>query len=54
MLLKKVSIILVTAAILVACNIYTLIPLYHPIANDFQASANDIIFGNSFFTFFMP
>lgn len=52
MLLQKVSIILVTAAILVACNIYTLIPLYSPISTDFDVPMNDIILGSSFFTFF--
>lgn len=52
MLLKKVSIILVTTAILVACNIYTLIPLYSPISTDFHVPMNDIIWGSSFFTFF--
>jgi predicted MFS family arabinose efflux permease len=50
MTLRNVSIVLITTAILVACNIYTFIPLYGPISVYFGLKTEDVIWGSSIFT----
>ncbi|WP_433748801.1 MFS transporter [Falsibacillus pallidus] len=44
--------LLVAAAIMVACNIYTLLPLYDPISSDLSISREEVVIAASIFTFF--
>ena len=44
--------LLVLMAIMVACNIYTLLPLYNVISSQWNVTVSDIVVGSSFFTFF--
>ncbi|MBM7702644.1 MFS transporter [Metabacillus iocasae] len=50
--LVGVTYVLVIAAILVVCNIYTMIPIYEAVANDFSIQVEESLYGSSFFTFF--
>ncbi|WP_176483751.1 MFS transporter [Bacillus sp. FJAT-45066] len=46
------GILLVLMAILVACNIYTLLPLYTVISLQWNVTVSDVVIGSSFFTLF--
>ncbi|WP_110114346.1 MFS transporter [Bacillus sp. CGMCC 1.16541] len=50
--LTHVTSLLVLTAILVVSNIYTMIPIYETIANEFEVRVEEAIYGSSFFTFF--
>ena len=50
--LLGVAILLVLTGVLIASNIYTLIPIYHEVSTDISSSINRTVLGSSIFTLF--
>jgi MFS transporter, YNFM family, putative membrane transport protein len=51
MRLNGVACFFTLTGILIACNIYTFIPIYEDIAQEFHISTGKAVYGSSFFTF---